>query len=178
MNVTGAAATAQDTQVVVSIGEESAPNGGFLSPNTPNIVDFLAYLRNSVQIPTSALPGTSPYPQYALTQATAIIPQAGMGIVYTLAVYNCATHLLYSFAPDVAGQNYFTNARSNKGFNLVNPTTGLVASSSDESTSVTLASPDWAKRLTVGQLDMYKTPWGRAALSWMQAAGPYAVGLT
>lgn len=175
---TGTAASAQDTQVVIATGDESARNGGFLFPTTPNIVDFLSYLANSVGIPATALPGTSPFPQYALTQAISIIPSAPLGVLYTLAVYNCAAHLVFTITPDISGQNYFAKARSNAGYNLIGPSTGLVASSSDETTSVTLASPEWAKRLTVGQLDMYKTPWGRSALTWLQSFGPNVVGLT
>lgn len=178
MSVTGTAATAQDIQIVIAIGDESAAGGGFLFPDTPNIVDFLTFLRNSVQIPSAALPGTSDWPQYALTQATAIVLSAPLGVLYTLAVYNCATHILYTITPDVAGQNYFSNARSNKGLGLIAPSTGLVAASSDETTSVTLASPDWAKRLTVGQLQMMKTPWGREYLAYAQSYGPSIVGLS
>lgn len=176
--VSGTAATAQDVQIVIATGDESAPSGGFLFPNTPNIVDFLAFLRNSVGVPSVALPGTSPWPQYALTQAISIVLVAPLGIIYTLAVYNCATHLLYTITPDVAGQNYFANARGNKGYGLIVPSTGLVAATADETTSTTLASPDWAKRLTVQQLQMMKTPWGREYLSYAQSYGPSIVGLT
>lgn len=175
---TGTAATAQDVQIALATGDESAVGGGFLFPNQPNILDFLAFIRYSVGISNAALPGTSPWPQYALTQALSTVIAAPLGILYTLAVYNCATHLLFSIAPDVAGQNYFASARSNKGYDIIQPSTGLVAGSSDESTSVSLASPDWAKRLTVAQLGLYKTPWGRAYLAWAQAAGPSIVGLT
>lgn len=178
MDAIGTAAVAQDIQIANALAAESAPSGGFLWPNYPNIVDFLAFLTNSVQIPAAALPGTSPYPQYALNQARSLVLSAPLGVMYTLAVYNCATHILYTITPDQAGQNYFATARSNKGFDLIQPSTGLVAASSDESTSVTLASPDWAKRLTVAQLGFYRTPWGREYLSWQQSYGPSIVGLT
>jgi hypothetical protein len=178
MSATGTAATAQDVQAASAIGYESS-RGGFLLPSRPNIVDFLAYLGTSVQIPTAALPPTSNFPGYALAQAITLIPSTvGISELYTLAVYSCATHILYTIAPDQPGQNYFAGARSNKGFNLIAPSGGMVASSSDESTSVSLATPDWARRLTIGQLDMAKTPWGRYALQWMQSAGPSIVGLT
>lgn len=189
MSVTGTGASTQDFQFASGAGAESSPGGGFLWPDKPNIVDFLDFLRNSVQIPTAALPGTSPWPQYALTQAMGLVLQMGyhyyhhsipqpVPIFYTLAVYNCATHILYTITPDVAGQNFFTTARSNKGYNLVNPSTGLVAAASDESTSSTLSSPEWASKLTIGQLGFFKTPWGREYLSYNQSYGPSIWGLS
>ena len=178
MSVTGTGASAQVFQVVSATGLESAPGGGFLFPLSANIVDFLAFLANTVQIPSAALPGTSVWPGYALQQAISLTPLAGAGILDTLAVYNCATHLLFVITPDVAGQNYFATQRSAKGFNLIQPSTGLVSSSSDESTSTSLATPDWARRMTPAQLQMMKTPWGREYLSHIQSYGPSVVGLT
>jgi len=180
MNITGTAATAQDVQIVQAQGMISSPGGGFLLPDKPNIVDFLYFLSSSVEIPPAALPGTSPWPQYALTQAIGLvlcIPGV-LGISYTLACYNCGTHILFSIAPDVPGQNFFKKERSNTGYSLVNPSTGLVAASSDESTSSTLTAPEWAAKLTVGQLDFFRTPWGRAYLSYNQSYGPTIWGLT
>ena len=162
---------------------ESAPGGGFLFPTTPNLVDFLTFLSTSVQVPAAALPGTSPWPGYALNQAVGLVlspPNNPAPILYVLASYNCATHLLFAITPDVAGQNYFQTARSSsaQGFGLVQGTTGLVQSSSDEVTSVTLTAPKWASGLTASQLGFYKTPWGREYLAYQQSYGPTIVDLT
>ena len=202
MAVTGTGAVSQVFQIASGEGAESPVGGGFLWPSRPNIVDFLYFLSTSVQIPPAALPATSPWPQYSLVQALLlvlripgrsmgqngyiglpppqlpVIPADQLGILYTLACYNCATHLLLTITPDVPGQNFFAHARSNQGYGLINPSTGLVASSSDNGTSVALASPDWAKGLTIDQLDAYKTPWGRAYLSYNQKMGPTIWGLT
>ncbi len=178
---TGTAAIAQSAQGIGAIGEEASSDDGFLFPNTPNLIDFWGFLNNVVQIPADALPGTSPWPQYALTQAIGLVlnlPCTPQAITYTLAVYNAATHLLYGIAPDQPGSNFFTVARSKKGYSLVNPSTGIIAATSDESTSSTLASPEWAKGLTVGQLDFFRTPWGRAYLSYQQSYGPTIIALT
>ena len=106
------------------------------------------------------------------------------GILYTLAVYNCATHLLFVITPDQAGQSYFANARGNNsstippGFALNVPSTGIVVSTFDQGTGTTLTAPQWADGLTIGQLDFYRTPWGRSYLSFAQSFGPTIVGLS
>lgn len=175
--VTGIGALSQAAQTLAGVGAEVSPGGGFLLPNQPNIVDFGWFLTISVQIPVAALPVNSPWPQYALAQALQLTLVSG-GLLYTLAVYNCATHVLFSIAPDEPGQNYFATARGGQGYGLIMPTTGLVAASSDQSTSATLSSPDWTKNMTPGQLDFYKTPWGRMYLSYIRSYGGSIVGVT
>jgi len=160
----------------------------FITPDTPNLVDFLSFLNESVQIPVSALPVDSPYPEYALKQAIALVlnPPGAIypGVMYSLACYNCATHLVFLITPDQNGQSFFLNARGNNssatppGFGLNAPSTGLVVSSSDNGTSAGLAQPEWAKGLTVSDLGFFKTPWGRAYLSWNQSYGSTIVALS
>jgi hypothetical protein len=196
-DVIGTAALTQAPQAGAAIGAE-VPQNGFLWPNRPNLIDFVYWLQTNVAIPTAALPTSSPYPQYALSQALELvlcfpgasfsamnvncsIPVPGnqwSGISYTLACYNCATHLLLGIAPDQPGQNFFTAARANSGYSLVNPSTGLVAASSNETTSSTLNNPKWVEGLTPGQLDMYKSPWGRAYLDYQSKYGSTIWGLT
>ena len=155
---------------------------GFVTPTTPNVADFTTFLQTSVQIPASALPPTSPWIGYAFDQAKALVPcYPGVpGITFSLATYNLGTHLLFLIAPDVTGQTYFATKRGNtaEGFSLNAPSTGLVVSSSDESTSATLTAPKWADGLTVAQLGYMKTLWGRAYLEYIQAAGPTLWGIT
>ena len=178
-NVTGTGTLVVDRLKLTGAGYLAGPaGGGFLSPLTPNFIDFLTFLTTTVQIPTIALPLTSPWPGYAFNHALTLTPLAGAGIADSLAVYNCATHILFGITPDQSGQTYFAQARSNTGFGLNLPSTGLVAATSDQATSTTLASPDWAKGLTVSQLDFYKTPWGRQYLGYIQSYGPSIVGLT
>jgi hypothetical protein len=161
---------------------------GFVTPGTPNLPDFLTFLAG-LQIPSAALPSNSAFPGYALNQAIALVNNPP-GVVlpdpvmYSLACYNCATHLLILITPDQPGQTWFATSRGNNptstppGFGLNTISQGLVASSSDNGTSSTLASPDWAKGLTIGQLGFMKTPWGRRYLDWNQSFGPTIVGLT
>jgi hypothetical protein len=154
------------------------PPAPFSQPTQPNIGDFWAFLLFNVDIPIAALPLTSPYPAIAYQQALALTNNAIGGVLYVDAVYNCGTHALMSIAPDQSGQNYFKSQRSREGLGLILPSTGLVAATSDESTSTTLASPEWAAHLTVDQLDFYRSPWGRRYLAYNQKAGPNVWGLT
>ena len=159
----------------------------FATPDSPNLSDFLLFL-GTVQIPVAALPANSAWPGYAFTQAQALVPcDAGIpGITFSLATYNCATHQLFLITPDQTGQTYFASARSNAapqggqpgGFALIQPSSGLVASTSDESTSTTLANPDWVKGMTITQLGFAKTPWGREYLGYLQSYGSTIWGLT
>lgn len=151
----------------------------FATPGKPNLPDFLIFL-TTVEIPIEVLPVDSPWPGYALAQAIDLVLRlpCSPGILYTLACYNGATHILFAITPDQTGQTYFKEKRSSAGFALNQPATGLVVSASDQGTSSTNAVPDWAKGLTVGQLDFYKTPWGRVYLQYQQSYGPTIVGLT
>lgn len=198
MSVTGTGASTQAPQTANGVGAET-PTNAFLWPNRPNITDFWWWLQTNVSIPEAALPATSPYPQYALWQALELVLcdrgvpfRNGMnfeyseptprnlwgGISYTLAVYNCATHLLMGIAPDQPGQNFFTAARAGSGFSLVTPSTGLVSAASDVTTNSTLTAPKWASGLTISQLGFMKTPWGREYLAFNQSYGPTVWGLT
>lgn len=154
----------------------------FATPATPNLADFLSFLSSQVQIPVAALPANSAWPGYALNGALGLVlcgPNVPVPF-YSIACYNCATHLLFKIAPDQTGQTYFATKRAAgvEGFNLVQPSSGLVSSASDESTSVSNVNPDWAKSLTVGQLDFMRTPWGRDYLSFQQSYGPTIWGLS
>jgi hypothetical protein len=155
---------------------------GFANPVTPSLADFLVFLSTSVQIPASALPSGSPWPGYAFDQAKALVPcYPGVpGITFSLATYNCATALLFEIAPDVTGQTYFATKRGNtaEGFNLNAPSTGLVVSASDESTSTTLTGTTWAANMTVDDLRFFKTLWGQNYLAYLQKFGPTLWGLS
>jgi hypothetical protein len=171
----------------------------FVTPLTPNLIDFTSYIEDSVHIPTAALPTNDPFIGYAfnIALATCISLPAwcgissapgsnALGILYTLAVYNLGVATLFQITPDQAGQTYFADARNSKpstnfpngGFGLNTVSTGLVQSSSDEGSSVGLVAPTWAAGLTIGQLQLVKTYWGQQYLSFAQSYGPTIVGIT
>ena len=173
----------------------------FVTPSTPNLVDFTTYIETSVQIPTAALPTNDPFIGYAfdIALATCIsgptwcgIPgsttagPSALGVLYPLAVYNLGVATLFQITPDQPGQTYFADARSSAvsanfpsgGFGLNQVSTGLVVSSSDEGTSATLVAPTWAANLTIGQLQLMKTYWGQSYLDYAQKYGPNIWGVT
>jgi hypothetical protein len=157
-----------------------ATRGLWTNPTTPNLTDFETFLSTSVLVPTAALPADSPWPQYALNRAIRLVLRVPgcPSAEYVDAVYNCATHVLLSIAVDQPGQSYFTGQRAREGLALIVPPTPIVIASSDEQTSQSTAEPDWASGLTIGQLDFFKSPWGRVYLNHNQSYGPAIWGLT
>lgn len=102
--------------------------------------------------------------------------------IYQQMVYNLGGAYLAQFALDpvplpdppfiiVDGVSYgfWSYLRKTSGLNGF--VSGVVESSSDEGTSVSLVAPRWAENLTAGQLQLINTPWGRAYLGWAQSAG-------
>jgi hypothetical protein len=127
----------------------------------------------------SSLTAYSPYLQWALTVAmdvTLFPPPCMPVILYVLAVYNYGMHKLLKIAQDQPGQTFFSGQRAN--FNLMSFTAGAVSASSDQSTSTTLVTPDFLKGLTIGDLDLLSTPWGREYLDYSSQYGPNIVGVS
>ena len=160
----------------------------------PTLAGFLLFIQNVMQIPSVALPTNSPWITYAFNVAMMTVnPQiaiAGCPPVqmvpganwswYALAVYNLAGDRLVNFAPDQAGQTYFSALRASPantqpgqqpGLGLSSFVAGVVTNTSDESTSVGLTVPEQFNRLTVADLQLLKTPWGQAYLGIAQSVG-------
>lgn len=73
-------------------------------------------------------------------------------------------------------QLYFSWLRSK--FGMANFTPGLVSSTGDQGTSVSLVTPPWAQTLGIYALQLFKTPWGRAYASLAAEYGPNIWGLS
>lgn len=102
--------------------------------------------------------------------------------IYQLMVYNLGGAYLAQFAQDpnpLPDPPYIVFENAPYGFwaylrktnNMNGFTSGIVVGSSDEGTAVQLTAPKWADNLTLGQLQLTNTPWGRAYLGWAQDAG-------
>lgn len=76
----------------------------------------------------------------------------------------------------VVQEQFFANIR--RAFKINQFVPGMVASTSDLTTSVGLDNPDFMKHLTLEQLQLIKTPWGRRYLEIAQKYGPTIWGLT
>lgn len=140
---------------------------------TPTQAGFLDFLRGTVMIGVNALPDAAPAIGWAFIYAVQMAPMVsaapliGANIIiggglydpYSMMVYNLGTDFLINTAPDVAGSSFFAGAR--KQFGLDKFTPGVVSSSSDSGTSVSLDVPDFFKNISLNDLQALKTPWGR-----------------
>lgn len=146
------------------------------NPDSPNLSDYTLFVANVMDIDPLYLPSTSPFLGYALDQAVAlVIPPsrpwcaAPSGIGYTLATYNCAGHIQIRITPDQTDRDFFRCKR--REFDMLKPSYGVVSSTGDDGTSVSLATSDALRQLTLGDLDFMKTPWGREYLAYAQDFG-------
>lgn len=152
-------------------------SGAEVLQNTTPVAIGAAYQIDALATGTAAPPTTntagSPWPEYAFNRAMTLV-MAGViyGLDYTLAVYNCAGHILIGTAPDQPGQTYFAQARDN--FDLLDSSSGVISGSSDQGTSNSFSVPPALQNMTMGDLWFFKTPWGRAYLSFGQSFGEIA----
>jgi hypothetical protein len=107
------------------------------------------------------------------------------GPIYLQMVYNLGGHLLATWAPDPSpwpgtppapfiiqddvSYGYFQWLR--KSNNILGAIVGTVSATSDESTSTTLVVPKQAENLTLSQIQLMTTFWGRTYLGYAQAYG-------
>lgn len=151
----------------------------------PTEAGFLAFIRNVMRIPTGALPDNEYIIGYAYNYAIMIVnqvlqivgsPNPAYPTYYAIAVYNLAGDTLVNYAPDQPGSTYFADLRA--ALKLDSFVAGVVSSSSDNATSQSLELPDFFKNLTLDELQLLKTPWGRRYLGLAQAYGPAGWGIT
>jgi hypothetical protein len=149
----------------------------FATPNSPNLPDFLVFLTERVQVPLNALAPGSVWPGYAFDEAKLTVQCAwGVGVLYSIAVYNLATCLLFTIAPDIPNSTYFATQRTL--YKIGVPITGLVVNTFDQGTGVSLVVPKWAAGLTPEQIALYNIPYGRAYLSYASKYGPNIVAIS
>lgn len=154
----------------------------------PTASGYLEFIRNIMGISSALLPDNSPVIGYSYNIALATVNEQLQAIkapsdpyysIYALAVYNLAGDRLINYAPDLDGSpvipgsnpplKYF--AYSRKQYQLNSFVSGVVQSTSDESTSVSLVVPKALELLTIGDLQNLKTPWGRQYLAIAQDTG-------
>lgn len=153
----------------------------FVNPLQPNLTDYQTFLReqgfsdvvlpaNSMWIPITLDIGKS------MVNLALAFAERGPSPVYTLAVYNYATDRLLRIAPDQPNQTFFATKRKELG--LLKFAAGLVSSSSDNGTGGSVEVIRAAKNMTVTDLEMMKTPWGREYIGAAQDYGPNIWGLS
>lgn len=143
-----------------------------MTDRIPTLAGFTAFIRDAMLITTAQLPANSVWIQtcydLALEIVNLTIAQASP-VLYTLAVYNLAGDNLINFAPDQAGQTFFTTSRTS--FNCLGFNSGVIQSSGDEGTNQSLVVQEAAKNFTLADLQNLKTPYGRQYLSIAQQYG-------
>ena len=156
----------------------------------PTQAGFLAWVYGVMGVPAAWLPSDSLSIGYAYNTALATVNPVFMtvpGPIYLQMVYNLAGHLLVAWTPDVTtappfpyvtvdgvGVGYFQNLRTQNNMNGF--TTGIVQATSDEGTSVSMSVPKALENLTLSQLQLTTTPWGRTYLGYaMDWNGPWGI---
>lgn len=151
----------------------------FAEPTQPNLADYLLFIRQNCGIGSLYLPDSSLWITTTFTVATTMVNAAIAAFnaaLYTIAVYDYGADRLINFALDVPGQSYFSDLRRSLGITGFSP--GLITASSDQGTSQSRELPDWVRHMTLADLQLTKTPYGRAYLSIAQAYGSTVWGLT
>lgn len=148
----------------------------------PTLAGFSVWIYSVLGVPAEYLPSDSLFIKYAYNTATAIVNpyfQCTPGPIYLQMVYNLAAHWLVMWTPDVPGEVYKIVGEVPYGYfafirkqnNMLGFTTGIVSASSDEGTSVSMVVPKQAENLTISQLALTTTPWGRTYLGYAQDFG-------
>lgn len=161
--------------------------GCFPRTPKPTLSGYLnSWLYATVGIPTEWLPSDNPWIEWSYNTGYATtnpmicrVP----GPFFLQAVYNLSTHVLLTNSPDVmtsppypyvtdaSGETYGYFSWYRKQNNVLSMTLGTVNSTSDNGTSVGLQLPKQAENLTIGQLQLQTTPYGRAYLGIAQSVG-------
>ncbi len=139
----------------------------------PTIAGFIAFIRSQMGITALQLPDNSPDIVLAYDMAIEIVNltilQAAPN-VYTIAVYNLGCDNLINYATDTPPSTLWSGLRAK--YNIYSFVAGVIASSGDESTNQSLATPESLKELTLADLQNLKSPWGRQYLAIAQKYGP------
>lgn len=154
----------------------------------PTLAGFLTFIRNVMGINTTNLPDNTYVIQFSFAVSMMIVNQDLRGVIspyaavgaypsyYALAVYNLGGDRIINYALDPTGSTYFTDLREK--FHVYNFNAGVVSSTNDESTGGSFEVLEVFKNLTIAQLQLLSTPWGREYLGLAQAAGPTIWGLS
>jgi len=152
------------------------------APDQSVAISAMSWSGGIVSVTTAAINSFAPGSRIGITGAS---PNALNG-VFVIAAVPDATHFQYYLPANpgtpivttnaLATSQYFVDVRKGLGLNTF--TVGVVSSASDQGTSAGLIVPDFFKTLTLLDLDLMKTPWGRTYLELAQLSGPNVWGLS
>ena len=147
----------------------------------PSLAGFQTFIVNTMGISNAILDPNDPVICMAFTVAMDVVNNVLACIspdIYTLAVYNLGGSNIINFAQDQVGApNYLSSnlpffAYMRQKWNISGNVSGTIQSASDVSTSETMVVPDYAKDLSMYELQLMKDPFGRRYLSFAQMFGP------
>jgi len=141
---------------------------GEVASNTSTVLTFSAPLSTAPNIGDSYIIA----PQSAIFSFHAAMDTVSTFLpshAYAMAVYNLATDRLINYAIDVPDQTYFMDVR--KKMNITTVSLGVTSGSSDGQTSQQYLNPKFMETLTMGDLQLIKTPYGRAYIELAQSIG-------
>lgn len=105
--------------------------------------------------------------------ALKLIPsQPGFPSIYAVAVYNLASDILVRGAQDQPTGDpptYWSDLRSSLGIGSFTP--GFLNAAADQGTSQAMIVPETLLQMTLGNLLLMQTPWGRAYLGIISSWG-------
>lgn len=133
----------------------------------------------TVAVTEDAITATNNWVVTTLNVALSIVNRAIACVsseVYAQAVYNLAADRLINFVPDQPNQTYWQDIR--RDMKILSPALGVPTSGSDQGTSGSLLNPDFMRKLTIADLQMLKTPYGRNYIGIAQSFGPELFGLS
>lgn len=138
----------------------------------PTLAGFEAWVVPALGLTTAIIPANDPGYAMAYQIATNIVPANPMGAlpdIFTLTTYNLAASYLLQLQQDQSGQTFFANARTQYGMNSF--VAGVINGAHDETTGQTMTVGKGMANLDLLSLQNMTNPWGRAAMSYMMAAG-------
>lgn len=148
---------------------------------TVSLAGFQIFIQTTMGISSTVLAPTDPQVNFAYDYAIYVVPDilqqippggqtsGAISSLYDVAVYNLGGHTLIEFGvdnPSSSNPTFFQTLQNKFDLNGFNA--GMIVSASDETTSDSFQMAKWVENLTIDQLQLLKTPWGRLALSLIQ----------
>ena len=177
-NLTATSVSGTVAAGMVLIGTGLANNATLVSYDSSTLTGTVSPAP-SVAISGATVNAWSPYLTWAFGQATGASPDPPpllAPIIWVLATYNLGMHVLLRIAQDVSGQTFFQDTRTD--FKIGSFVSGVLSASNDENTGNQIVVPEAFKKLSLGNLDLLKTPYGQEYLMYIQQYGPTIVGVS
>jgi hypothetical protein len=143
-----------------------------LPPGDPTYDGFEWFVENTMQVPVGAMPSDATM-QIAYDQALNLVywglqtvpSQPTSPSIYAYAVYNLGAAFLLQLAIDNPGSTYWSDLRNQLGINSI--MWGPITSAADQGTSESTYVLDVFRHMTLMDLQLMKSPWGRAYLMFV-----------